>query len=93
MWIVGAGLAAFAGIYLGMTQNSIWNMGQRILLVLFAAVILGGLGTIYGAIVGALVVGVFINLTTLIIDRDEDRRCTLPHDHHFVGEASRLIGA
>ncbi len=67
VWIVGAGLAAFAGIYLGMTQNSIWNMGQRILLVLFAAVILGGLGTIYGAIVGALVVGVFINLTTLII--------------------------
>lgn len=67
VWIVGAGLAAFAGVYLGMTQNSIWNMGQRILLVLFAAVILGGLGTIYGAIVGALVVGVFINMTTLII--------------------------
>jgi branched-chain amino acid transport system permease protein len=67
VWIVGAGLAAFAGIYLGMTQNSIWNMGQRILLVLFAAVILGGLGTIYGAIVGALVVGVFINMTTLFI--------------------------
>ena len=67
VWIVGAGLAAFAGIYLGMTQNSIWNMGQRILLVLFAAVILGGLGTVYGAIVGALVVGVFINMTTLFI--------------------------
>ena len=67
VWIVGAGLAAFAGIYLGMTQNSIWNMGQRILLVLFAAVILGGLGTIYGAIVGALVVGVFIQMTTLFI--------------------------
>lgn len=67
VWIVGAGLAAFAGIYLGMTQSSIWNMGQRILLVLFAAVILGGLGTIYGAIVGALVVGVFIQMTTLFI--------------------------
>ncbi len=67
VWIVGAGLAAFAGIYLGMTQSSIWNMGQRMLLVLFAAVILGGLGTIYGAIVGALVVGVFINMTTLFI--------------------------
>lgn len=67
VWIVAAGLAAFAGIYLGMTQNSIWNMGQRILLVLFAAVILGGLGTVYGAIVGALVVGVFIQLTTLVI--------------------------
>jgi neutral amino acid transport system permease protein len=67
VWIVAAGLAAFAGIYLGMTQNSIWNMGQRILLVLFAAVILGGLGTIYGAIVGAMAVGIFIQLTTLVI--------------------------
>lgn len=67
VWTVAAGLAAYAGVYLGMTQNSIWNMGQRILLVLFAAVILGGLGTVYGAIVGALVVGVFIQLTTLVI--------------------------
>lgn len=67
VWIVAAALAAFAGVYLGMTQNSIWNMGQRILLVLFAAVILGGLGTVYGAIVGAFVVGIFVQLTTLII--------------------------
>ena len=37
------------------------------LLVLFAAVILGGLGTIYGAIVGAMVVGIFIQMTTLFI--------------------------
>jgi branched-chain amino acid transport system permease protein len=67
VWIIGAGLAAFAGIYLGLTQNTVWNMGQRILLVLFAAVILGGLGTIYGAIVGAMVVGIFIQMTTLFI--------------------------
>lgn len=67
VWIVAAGLAAYAGVYLGLTQNSIWNMGQRILLVLFAAVILGGLGTVYGALVGALVVGIFIQVTTLVI--------------------------
>ncbi|MDB9920513.1 branched-chain amino acid ABC transporter permease [Actinomycetota bacterium] len=67
VWTIGAGLAAFAGIYLGMTQTSVWNMGQRVLLVLFAAVILGGLGTIYGAIVGSMVVGIFVQLTTLVI--------------------------
>lgn len=67
VWILGAGLAAFAGIYLGLTQDVSWNMGQRILLVLFASVTLGGLGTIYGAIVGAMVVGLFVQLTTLII--------------------------
>ncbi len=37
------------------------------LLVLFAAVILGGLGTIYGAIVGAMVVGIFVQMSTLFI--------------------------
>ena len=67
VWTIGAGLAAFAGIYLGLTQTSVWNMGQRVLLLLFAAVILGGLGTIYGAIVGAMVVGIFVQLTTLVI--------------------------
>ncbi|HCL70224.1 MAG TPA: branched-chain amino acid ABC transporter permease, partial [Actinobacteria bacterium] len=45
----------------------IWNMGQRVLLIIFASVILGGLGTVYGAIIGALVVGVFIQLTSLVI--------------------------
>jgi len=67
VWTLGAGLAAFAGVYLGMTQDVSWNMGQRLLLVMFAAVTLGGLGTIYGAIVGALVVGIFIQLSTLLI--------------------------
>lgn len=67
VWILGAGLAAFGGIYLGMTQDVSWSMGQRILLVIFAAVTLGGLGTIYGAIVGALLIGLFIQLSTLVI--------------------------
>ncbi len=67
VWTLGAGLAAFAGIYLGITQNVQWNMGQRLLLVMFAAVTLGGLGTIYGAIVGSIIVGLFIQLSTLFI--------------------------
>lgn len=67
VWTLGAALAAFGGIYLGMTQDVSWSMGQRLLLVIFAAVTLGGLGTIYGAIVGALVIGLFIQLSTLVI--------------------------
>ena len=67
VWFLGAGLAAFGGIFLGITQDVSWSMGQRLLLVIFAAVTLGGLGTIYGAIVGALVIGLFIQLSTLVI--------------------------
>jgi branched-chain amino acid transport system permease protein len=42
-------------------------MGQDMLLLIFAAVTLGGLGTAYGALVGSLVIGVLIQLSTLII--------------------------
>ena len=38
-----------------------------LLLLVFAAVVLGGLGTIWGAIVGAFIIGIFIELTTLVV--------------------------
>ena len=44
VWIVSGMLAALAGVLLGVTQEVTWDMGFRILLVAFAAVILGGLG-------------------------------------------------
>ena len=44
-----------------------WLMGFQILLLVFAAVILGGLGTTVGALVGALIVGVLIQVSTLFI--------------------------
>jgi neutral amino acid transport system permease protein len=67
VWMIAAGLAALAGIYLGLTEELKFDMGQRILLIMFASVVLGGLGTIYGAIVGALLIGVFMNLGTFFI--------------------------
>jgi branched-chain amino acid transport system permease protein len=42
-------------------------MGFKTLLLVFAAVILGGLGTIWGSIIGAILVGLFIQLSTLFI--------------------------
>ena len=45
-----------------------WDFGFRILLLIFAAVTLGGLGTAYGALLGAIIIGLVINLSTLFID-------------------------
>lgn len=67
VWILGAALAGLGGILLGFTQQVSFQMGFQILLLVFAAVTLGGLGTIWGAIVGGLIVGLFIQLSTLII--------------------------
>jgi neutral amino acid transport system permease protein len=67
VWIGGAALAALAGVLIGLSQTVDYQMGFKTLLLVFAAVILGGLGTISGAIVGAVLVGLFIQLSTLVI--------------------------
>jgi len=67
VWILGAFLAAFAGIMVTLNQGVSFLMGQDMLLLIFASVTLGGLGTAYGALVGSLVIGVLIQLSTLII--------------------------
>jgi len=67
VWVMGAALAGLGGILLGFTQQVSFQMGFQILLLIFAAVTLGGLGTVWGAIVGSLIVGLFLQLTTLVI--------------------------
>jgi neutral amino acid transport system permease protein len=67
VWIAGAALAGLAGILLGLAQQVNFQLGFQILLLTFAAVVLGGLGTAFGALVGALVVGVFLQVSTLVI--------------------------
>ena len=67
VWIGGAALAGLSGVLLGLTQGFNYQLGFKILLLVFAAVVLGGLGTIWGAIVGAFVIGIFIEVSTLFI--------------------------
>jgi len=69
VWVAGAALAATAGAFYGLTTIR-WDFGFRILLLMFAAVVLGGLGTAYGAFMGALLVGLSISLSTLFIDAE-----------------------
>jgi branched-chain amino acid transport system permease protein len=67
VWVLGGALAGLGGVFIGLSEQVSWNIGFRILLLIFAAVILGGLGTAYGALVGALVVGIGIQVSTLFI--------------------------
>ncbi|MDP9497717.1 MAG: branched-chain amino acid ABC transporter permease [Actinomycetota bacterium] len=67
VWVVGTALAVLGGVFLALSQQVGYQLGQNILLLLFAGVTLGGLGTAYGALVGSLVVGVFTQLSTLFI--------------------------
>lgn len=66
-WVVGAGLAALGGVMFGISEQVQWDMGFKLLLLIFAAVILGGLGTAFGAMVGGFIVGVAVEMSTLVI--------------------------
>jgi branched-subunit amino acid ABC-type transport system permease component len=81
VWIGGAGLAGLSGVLLGMTQGFDYQVGFKILLLVFASVVLGGLGTIWGAIVGSLIIGIFIEVSTLVI----------PSELKFTGALAVLI--
>ena len=58
VWIVGGGLTGVAGYMFVLWKGTLgFNDGWLLLLLIFAAVILGGIGSIYGAIVGGLAMG------------------------------------
>jgi neutral amino acid transport system permease protein len=68
-WVFAAGLAGLAGVLLVASIGSMTiNIGFFVLLSLFAAVILGGIGNAYGALVGGLVIGLAQEWSTLVLD-------------------------
>ncbi len=70
-WVIGSGLAGVAGYLIILDRGQITiNLGWFLLLLIFAAVILGGIGSIYGALAGSLVIGLTINLSLVWIPSD-----------------------
>ena len=67
VWVGGAALAAVSGVLVAFYQTLSFQSGAQILLLIFAAVTLGGLGSAYGALVGALLLSWFIELSTFFI--------------------------
>ncbi|MGY1830327.1 branched-chain amino acid ABC transporter permease [Geodermatophilus sp. SYSU D01180] len=81
VWMMGGALAALGGVLLGLSDQVRWDMGFQLLLLMFAGVTLGGLGTAYGALLGSVIVGVFVQMSTLVI----------PNDVKYVGGLLLLI--
>jgi len=67
-WIIGAGLAGAGGVFLGLFNQLLPRMGFNLLLVIFAAVILGGIGSVYGAMLGGFLIGMVVQLTPILSD-------------------------
>jgi branched-chain amino acid transport system permease protein len=66
-WIISGALAAFAGVFIGLTPQLHPEIGVNVLLSLFAAAILGGTGSLTGAVAGGFLVGLAENLSLLVI--------------------------
>ena len=67
VWVAGGALAGLGGVLLGLDQQVRWDMGFSLLLLMFAAITLGGLGNPFGALVGGVVIGVFVELWTWVL--------------------------
>jgi branched-chain amino acid transport system permease protein len=65
VWTMGGSLAALGGVFIGLSEQVAWNTGFRILLLMFAGVVLGGIGTAFGALVGSVIVGIGIQVSTI----------------------------
>ncbi|MDQ4106672.1 MAG: branched-chain amino acid ABC transporter permease [Actinomycetota bacterium] len=63
-WLIAGALTAYGGIMLGLQGRIFANMGWFLLLLIFAGVILGGIGSAYGAMIGSLIIGVTQELAT-----------------------------
>ena len=66
VWTASAALAGLAGVFyaLAVSNGIRWDTGLQILLLLFAAVTLGGLGTAFGAFVGSIIIGLIVELAS-----------------------------
>ena len=70
-WLIGGGITGVSGFLIILFRNSIrFNFGWLLLLLIFSAVILGGIGSIYGAIAGGVIIGLVLSLSTIWIPSD-----------------------
>jgi len=67
VWVMGSALAGLGGLFYSLDQGVNFQQGQSILLLMFAGITLGGLGTSFGAAAGCIILGVAIQFSTLWI--------------------------
>ena len=70
VFVVGSALAGLGGVMWGMyQQNVVPQMGAQVNVLIFIVLIIGGLGSTTGALVGALLVGLMANYTGFLVPK------------------------
>ncbi|MGO2931001.1 ABC transporter permease subunit [Microbacterium sp.] len=67
VWILSGSLAAMSGVLWAYFRPGVkWDMGMQMLLLIFCAITLGGLGSAIGALIGSIIVGLAVEVSTLL---------------------------
>ncbi|MHB1404460.1 MAG: branched-chain amino acid ABC transporter permease [Desulfitobacteriaceae bacterium] len=66
-WLLSSALGAMAGIFSGMIGTVYTDMGWAVILLILSAAVLGGLGSLYGVMIGAMIIGLSMDLSVIIL--------------------------
>lgn len=67
VWLIASGLAAIAGVCLGLTGTLTTDQAFAQILLILAVSILAGLGSVYGVAIAAITVGIAMDLSTMVM--------------------------
>jgi branched-chain amino acid transport system permease protein len=67
VWLIGGALSAAAGMFYALTNQLNPVIGHVFLLPVFAATIVGGIGSVYGAVLGGFIVGIASGLALMLL--------------------------
>jgi len=92
-WIISGALGGVAGVFTGLTPQLHPEIGFNLLLSLFAAAILGGTGSLVGAVTGGFLVGLAENLSVLVISPGYKGAMAVPAAPRNLDNAAQGISA
>lgn len=67
VWFAGGALATLGGIFRGLDEQIGFDMGSKLIFLMFAGITLGGLGSAYGALIGGFFVGILVEMASLVV--------------------------
>jgi branched-subunit amino acid ABC-type transport system permease component len=67
VWLIASALGGLAGVMIGLISRLAPYMGWEYIMLIMIVAILGGLGSIYGAMIAALIIGLITQMSVLVI--------------------------
>ena len=67
VWFLASALAGLAGVLIGVLGSVHSELGWQYILTILAVTVMGGIGNLYGVLASGLILGMVIDLSSLVI--------------------------